>query len=493
MLLTNLTLGSAYGYTADVIGNDLRTMLLLSSNNVVDTFFVISGMLVGYLIFSKLDKRDGSKKQQQQQQRPLKTPGYLSLVGARYLRLAPLYFLVYAFVKWLSPHLGSGPLWDYATSGDSLRGLCSRESWIWPLAFISNFKPLAQHCIPSAWSIAADLQFFLILPPLIALLRRWPRFGRLLLLLLVISSSLLTYTDYLSMLDYVSAADFARLRLHVFTVLIKYAAHAYSYPQNRIGPTLIGLLGGQALYRYEVQRRSRLASGRRSPPARLNWPRWMRGHWFRAILVLCLGLLIAPAIVQLRLRARRYLAQTGGDCGGGAAGSCWLWWLAGRALQTSSRTDSQLTLVGMVLIKLLWSLCNCLILLRLCSDLSETLCARLMALPIWRCASKLNYAILLVHFEFIAYEAMSRLALAPITWTDLVCRFAFAYLCSLLAALPLYVLFEQPIQRLISWLLFERPTCAGGGGAESSRYAKVQDNGQSKSSSRTGAAGRRDE
>jgi peptidoglycan/LPS O-acetylase OafA/YrhL len=491
VLLTYLTLGTSYSHTIENIGRDFRTMLLLSLNNIVDTFFVISGLLVAYLALKRTHSprteddvsepsrqlpkvsggRDGAARW-----RRLAT-GYLRTVANRYLRMAPLYFLVYAFAKTVSVNLGEGPLWDYATNAQSLRGLCKRESWLWPLTFASDLKPISQHCVPPAWSISVDMQFFLLAPVLVQALRlggagdglehakhrrrrrtaSYALFGSL-----IVASAALTLADYQSLLDYVSMRDFAKLRLHVFTVLIRHAAHAYSRPQNRMGPILIGLIGGHLLFEYEERMAKRAAvtsdgQRRRSQEAdACGWPNWMRGRYFKLILAACAAFVLAPCLVQVRERARRWQATMAAAAADEqqlkttppAAARLAVMLLA---LGTSAKFDYYLALAGFVLIKLLWSVCNCVVFLRLITDLNQSAWARFMSLGLWQILSKLNYAILLVHFEVIAYEAMSRLAHDhSVTWCQLMGKFSFAYLGSMLFACPLYVLFEQPVHRLVT-------------------------------------------
>jgi len=497
VLLTYLTLGTSYSHTIEQLGRDMRTMLLLSLNNVVDTFFVISGILVSYLIFKKIDttrlenptaQSDSDKKETAKETSNHRWSGfvqmssiYFKVVVGRYLRMAPLYFLVYAFVKTLSVHLGSGPLWDYATNEDSLRGLCRRESWWWAIFFLSDFKPIIQHCVPPAWSLAADLQFFTLVPLLVALLRLGNRnrllriSTNLLMGTLVVISAIITIIQYKSLLDYVSLRDFARLRLHVFTVLIRHAAHAYSQPQNRIGPMLIGLIGGHQLYEYEKRVREAKGQNNAQGPNSNLWPFWMRGRWFRCTILLGLLFLLAPCVVQMRERARKSINNQEQilDLGIFDAGIKRLIQSTIESilfLKTSTKFDCYLALGGFVLIKPLWSICNCIVFLRYMTDLGGTLVGRLMSLSGWQYLSKLNYCILLIHFELIAYESMSRLTVAqPTTWSYLMCKFAFAYLFSLLFAGLIYVLFEQPANRLIGRYLLhsngkreQRPQLAAG-------------------------------
>lgn len=468
VFLAYLSLGTAYGHTLEQVGKDMRTMLLLSLNNQVDTFLLISGLLGSYFALRRLDAQSQSQSQSRSQPQSeqdserratadwLKKPlGLLAnMAAARYLRMAPLYFLVYAAAKWLAAHLGSGPLWDYATNGDSLRGLCRRESWLWPLAFASNLKPIAHHCVPAAWSLAVDLQFCcLLMPALVLALKRWPASRSYSLVgLLVCLSSWSALLDYRALLlsadSLVSPSDFAKLRLHVFAVLIKHSARAgYSRLLNRMGPILIGLLGGHLLRQYERRATEQLSRDPKAAAESNLWPRYMRGNCFR--LALAGGLLFgcAPALVRLRERAR-------GPSSASAAATRRLLRLALGVDWTSPQLDSQLVLLGFVLIKPLWSVCNLLVLLRLCTDLRRSPLGRLMAMAGWRRLSQLNYAILLVHFELVAYEAMSRLAQTPIGWPELLSKFCFAYVCSLAAGLLLHVLVERPAHKLTSRFLF---------------------------------------
>lgn len=514
VFLTHLTLGTAYSHIIEHIGKDMRAMLLLSLNNTVDTFFVISGLLAAFIMFKKLDRlagagsnsratssssssnlepnsngigkgtknsiddhhhRGGRAKQALLAAALAGSAPLTRMVAARYLRMAPLYFLVYAATKSLATHLGSGPLWDYATNGRSLRGLCQRESWLWPLGFLSNFKPIAHHCVPPAWSLAVDLQLCLVTPLLLLALKRWPRrWSYALIGALVCLSSWSTFRDYKRLLiddsSPLSAADFAKLRLHAFTVLIKHSARGYSRPQNRMGPILIGLLGGHLLHLYELRclEKRRLARDSKRPTKvddpTTDWPRYMRGTCFKLILLAGLVFACAPAFVRLREEART--EQIAGAQGGPSIRRILSAWLA-RA-NTSSTFDCYLTLAGFVLIKPLWALCNLLLFLRLATDLRHSLLARLMSLSGWRTLSKLNYAMLLVHFELIAYEAMSRYAQTPVTWLDLLAKFCFAYLSSLLLGLLLHTLLELPAHRLTAWLLLGQPPSSSSSSASSS-------------------------
>ena len=66
----------------------------------VDTFFVLSGLLLSYLSIKEMERRQG------------KFP-FLSFYVHHLLRLSPAYYLsVFLYFKVL-PHVGSGPLWSF--------------------------------------------------------------------------------------------------------------------------------------------------------------------------------------------------------------------------------------------------------------------------------------------------------------------------------------------------------------------------------------------
>lgn len=65
---------------------------------VVDTFFLVSGLLVSYLLLRELDRNKGKFN-----------VGLFYL--HRYLRLTPVYALLLGFVATLIVYVGTGPNW----------------------------------------------------------------------------------------------------------------------------------------------------------------------------------------------------------------------------------------------------------------------------------------------------------------------------------------------------------------------------------------------
>ncbi|GBO31955.1 Nose resistant to fluoxetine protein 6, partial [Araneus ventricosus] len=112
-----------------------------------DSFFILSGFLIGYIFFQQAQKTDG------------KFP-WLYFYIHRYIRLIPVYMIVLAFYATVSPFLGSGPLWpDY----EVIQGC--KENWWWNMLFINNFQSItSKKCMEWSWYLANDMQFYVISP-----------------------------------------------------------------------------------------------------------------------------------------------------------------------------------------------------------------------------------------------------------------------------------------------------------------------------------------
>ncbi|NOQ63948.1 MAG: acyltransferase family protein [Methyloprofundus sp.] len=119
----------------------------------VDSFFVISGFLIGYYLF---------REYQQHQTLQLKQ-FYLR----RALRLLPAYFAVMLMVA--------------ATYPQNLHSLWAN------IFYVNNFLPLEQQFMPWTWSLAIEEQFYTLLPCLILLIAKTRRTLLVLVLLFLLS------------------------------------------------------------------------------------------------------------------------------------------------------------------------------------------------------------------------------------------------------------------------------------------------------------------
>ena len=158
-------LGHAYywGLIYDVVANTneafgtvLNRLLFQPMDNFsfsVDTFFVLSGLLLSYLSIKEMERHQG------------KFP-FLSFYVHRLLRLSPAYYLsVFLYFKVL-PHVGSGPLWSFVDVRN-----CEKYWWT-NILYINNFYLLDSYdaCHGVTWYLATLMQFFIISPIFLDLL-----------------------------------------------------------------------------------------------------------------------------------------------------------------------------------------------------------------------------------------------------------------------------------------------------------------------------------
>lgn len=143
----------------------------------VDMFFVISGFLIGSILFKEYTKNGRI--------------GFAQFYIRRFLRLMPVYILVllmglYFMENWFTQLPEGGlPMIGDAT----LLGETSNSGNIWTnILYINNFLPVDAQYLIWTWSLAIEEQFYIIIPGLLALIlafskKRMPFF----LLLLFIS------------------------------------------------------------------------------------------------------------------------------------------------------------------------------------------------------------------------------------------------------------------------------------------------------------------
>ncbi|KAK3701463.1 hypothetical protein QZH41_014540 [Actinostola sp. cb2023] len=117
----------------------------------VDSFFFLSGLLVGYIGLRRMAKNDG------------KLP-WFKFYFHRIWRLTPTYMFVILFYATMNRHLNEGPLW-YTQQQPTT---CDKYWWT-NLLYINNFHPvgLMTECLGWSWYLANDMQFYVISPLLL--------------------------------------------------------------------------------------------------------------------------------------------------------------------------------------------------------------------------------------------------------------------------------------------------------------------------------------
>ncbi|PNF21716.1 hypothetical protein B7P43_G10362, partial [Cryptotermes secundus] len=109
---------TGYGFISD-----WSTMVIINSVLAVDTFLLVSGLLVAYGQLGHVDRR----------QKFLNVPLYYL---HRYIRLTPALAVMVLMQLSLIEHMGSGPLWDKGNK--HLTQLC-QENWWSALLYVQNY------------------------------------------------------------------------------------------------------------------------------------------------------------------------------------------------------------------------------------------------------------------------------------------------------------------------------------------------------------------
>lgn len=167
---------------------DFLFQVVVQASLAIETFFFLSGLLMSMsfnrLLFST-DDRSNKKRSS--------WLNWIQLYLHRYIRMTPPTMLVIAFTMFAFRY-GDGPLWFEATNKAHMS--CS-QNWWRHLLHVANFIDTRQMCFIHYWYIAADMQLFLLAPPLLYLLYKRPQVGYLLAALAGLSSVVsVFYTTY---------------------------------------------------------------------------------------------------------------------------------------------------------------------------------------------------------------------------------------------------------------------------------------------------------
>lgn len=214
---------------------------LIQGQNIPPAFFLISGILVGYKWFS------GGKKRPP----PVTLAGVIKMIKNRYLRLAPMYIVIYAFVKQFGHLISNGPMWDYGVSPQSEIRQCQLESWFVPILMIANFIPPFSHCVLTGWHLANDFHIYFTLPLLWFAYRHSKVTGRLLAVAAFISSHLY----HVWILHTATNFSYDQLAMEVYTLGPRYLMDRLSYdyinPFGRVGTYFFGVLLADLIFGAE--------------------------------------------------------------------------------------------------------------------------------------------------------------------------------------------------------------------------------------------------
>ena len=189
----------------------------------VDSFFVLSGVLLSYLSIKEIDRHQG------------KFP-FLSFYVHRLLRLSPAYYLSVFLQFKVLPHVGSGPLWFVDDVSN-----CEKY-WFTNILYINNFYPtlMFNSCHIPTWYLANVMQFFIISPVFLLLLHHCWKIG-----FATIGGTMLASIAIIGILAGIKNLNANLLQGDMLTNM----SIIYEKPYCRINAYFIGILLGFVLYK----------------------------------------------------------------------------------------------------------------------------------------------------------------------------------------------------------------------------------------------------
>ncbi|XP_031635113.1 nose resistant to fluoxetine protein 6-like [Contarinia nasturtii] len=197
----------------DTFVTQYESMFILSAPIAVETFFVLSGLLVSINLLEHFEK----------------TKGKINVVQFyihRYVRLTPL--LIISILVSVCRFAGNGPLLPNMLSITSNQ--CKRYWWS-TLLYIQNYVNPENLCFGSSWYLSVDTQLYCIAPAIVYLIYRFKAKSLVPLSLLVLACIIIT------------------LRVHVMYNLTTLFApekmyHAYYPTHIRFSSWLVGVIAG---------------------------------------------------------------------------------------------------------------------------------------------------------------------------------------------------------------------------------------------------------
>jgi peptidoglycan/LPS O-acetylase OafA/YrhL len=156
----------------------IEAQIIINTLYAVDTFFLLSAMLLTLTITHML-KKSGMPKWH----------FWPMMYLERYLRLIPPYIMIFLLYVFVVPYFGQGPLWT-AKDFPMKNADCHKYWWAYFL-LINNFVPNGKgtDCLGYYWYVANDFQLFIIAPFLIVPLYYYPLIGSFILFGILLSST----------------------------------------------------------------------------------------------------------------------------------------------------------------------------------------------------------------------------------------------------------------------------------------------------------------
>lgn len=224
-------------------------MIPLNAVYGVDTFFVISGMLLCYTFMKSMES--GSK---------FNLPVFYL---HRYFRITPMLAMIVLIHIAIIPRLGDGPMWNIIQCRIT-RQSCVTDWWN-TLLYIHNYyhSNIRDMCVGTSWYLAADMQLFWLSPVLLFMLKKRPKIGVIIIFIGTMAGMVINFVN-----AYVN-----KINLDVITIDKNFHESNYR-THTRFIPWLLGLLSGYIFYKT-INWRAKLLAGTATFPRRYIISGWL--------------------------------------------------------------------------------------------------------------------------------------------------------------------------------------------------------------------------
>ncbi|XP_034659704.1 nose resistant to fluoxetine protein 6 [Drosophila subobscura] len=300
---------------------------------LVDVFFTISGFLQTFNFLRNSRQLEAVRQNSLRQNLQL----FGKLLFHRYLRLGPLYLVVMATVDMVYAYIGDVSVYHINERFDEM---CSRHWWR-NLLFIQNLFDHRDMCANWSWSLACEMQFFVLANALLFLYVKHPKLTKALVASALVSTIVWSYGIGVSIKFQLS-----------FDAAFATGTEIYTSPFVRVLPYILGGITAWCLKERRVQ--LELSESRE------------RLYWHFALLVFfgCiystvrrdLGPLMA---ITLFVMGRLFFSLSVCWMIAGSAGGRGVWWsrlLEAKGFQHVSRLSYAIYLLNPLVIALFYSL-----------------------------------------------------------------------------------------------------------------------------------------
>uniref|UniRef100_A0A8D8CWM4 Nose resistant to fluoxetine protein 6 n=1 Tax=Culex pipiens TaxID=7175 RepID=A0A8D8CWM4_CULPI len=207
-----------------------HSMLIVGGTVSVDSFFLLSGMLIAWSVLKELNTR-----------RKLNVPlMYLH----RYLRLTPAFAALLLFTCTLMKYCGSGPFWSTLVKGTE--DVCD-EYWWSALLYVQNYVNPKRMCLGHSWYLSVDMQLYLLSPLIVYPLWRWGRRVLIVIAGLILAAMGCVVGSFLAndlRLAFVDAGRTEHSRMAI----------TYQPTHTRMGAWLLGVILGYVFFQTKHRR-----------------------------------------------------------------------------------------------------------------------------------------------------------------------------------------------------------------------------------------------